>query len=100
MKGEARMLRKFWLAAWFAALCAMAGPALAESTLAVVVDAVPMADNATVMPIDAEPPLPEPMESLPPAAAGQGGVPVSLAADQLDYDGATGVFHARGAVSL
>jgi LPS-assembly protein len=100
MKGMARMLRKFWLAAWFAALCAAAGPALAESTLAVDTDAVPMAGSAGSLPVDTEPPLPEPMASLPPETIGEAGVPVSLAADQLDYDGTSGVFHARGAVSL
>lgn len=100
MKGMARMLRKFWLATWVAALCTAAGPALAASTLAVDAAAVPMAGNAGVSPADGELPLPEPTESLPPVVAGQGGVPVSLAADQLDYDGNTEVFHARGAVSL
>jgi LPS-assembly protein len=99
MKGVARMLRKFWLAAWVAALCAAAGPAMAESTLTVDADAAPLAGSTGVLSVAAEPLVPEPVASQPPAAAG-GGAPVSLAADQLDYDGTSEVFHARGAVSL
>ena len=36
----------------------------------------------------------------PPAAAGEGEAPVALSAEQLDYDGATRVFRARGGVVL
>ena len=100
MKGMARMLRKYWLAALFATLCAATGSALAKSALAVEAGAAPMSSSAGAMPFDAPPPLAEPTESLPAVVAEGGAAPVSLTADQLDYDGTSGLFHARGAVSI